>query len=69
MCRYLNAKKSWGEENPHRCTAKRRPCTGNDFGLFHEKARASVVAQRVKNLPANHETRVQSLGQEDPLEK
>ena len=27
------------------------------------------VAQRVKNLPAVQETWVQSLGQEDPLEK
>ena len=27
------------------------------------------MAQRVKNLPAIQETRVQSLGQEDPLEK
>ena len=26
-------------------------------------------AQMVKNLPAMHETRVQSLGHEDPLEK
>ena len=32
-------------------------------------ARASLVAQRVKHLPAMQETRVQSLGQEDPLEK
>jgi len=31
--------------------------------------RASVVAQTVKNLPAMQETRVQSLGREDPLEK
>ena len=31
--------------------------------------RASLVAQMVKNLPAKQETRVQSLGQEDPLEK
>ena len=31
--------------------------------------RASPVAQRVKHLPAMWETRVQSLGQEDPLEK
>ena len=31
--------------------------------------RASLVAQPVKNLPAMRETRVQSLGQEDPLEK
>ena len=31
--------------------------------------RASLVAQMVKNLPAKQETRVQSLGQEDPLEE
>ena len=30
---------------------------------------ASLVAQSVKNLPAVQETRVQSLGLEDPLEK
>ena len=30
---------------------------------------ASLVAQRVKHLPAMQETQVQSLGQEDPLEK
>ena len=30
---------------------------------------ASLVAQMVKNLPAVQETQVQSLGQEDPLEK
>ena len=29
----------------------------------------SLVAQTVKNLPAMQETRVQSLGQDDPLEK
>ena len=29
----------------------------------------SLVAQMVKNLPAMQETQVQSLGQEDPLEK
>ena len=27
------------------------------------------MAQTVKNLPALQETRIQSLGQEDPLEK
>ena len=38
--------------------------------INHTKtARASLVAQMVKNLPAMQETRVQSLGQEDPLEK
>ena len=29
----------------------------------------SLVAQMVKHLPTMQETRVQSLGQEDPLEK
>ena len=30
---------------------------------------ASLVAQMVKNLPAMQETQVQTLDQEDPLEK
>ena len=30
---------------------------------------ASLMAQTVKNLPAVQETRIQFLGQEDPLEK
>ena len=30
---------------------------------------ASLIAQLVKNLPAMQKTRVQFLGQEDPLEK
>ena len=30
---------------------------------------ASMVAQKVKNLPAMQETRVGSLGPEDPLEE
>ena len=30
---------------------------------------ASLVAQTVKNLPATQETRVRSLGREDPLEE
>ena len=30
---------------------------------------ASLVAQRLKRLPPIQETRVQSLGREDPLEK
>ena len=29
----------------------------------------SLVAQRIKHLPAMQETRVRSLGWEDPLEK
>ena len=31
--------------------------------------RASLVAQRLKRLPAMRETWVQSLGREDPLQK
>ena len=33
------------------------------------EASASLVAQQVKSLPAMQGMRVQSLGQEDPLEK
>ena len=36
--------------------------------IFTQKG-ASLVAQRVKCLPAMQETWVRSLGQEDPLEK
>ena len=43
-------------------------CHGN-FNYQLEQARASLVTQSVKNLPAMQETRVQSLGWEDPLEK
>ena len=35
----------------------------------YEKAWASLVAQRLKHLPAMQETWVRSLGQENPLEK
>ena len=38
-------------------------------GTYIRRLRASLVAQTVKSLPAVQETRVQSLGQEDPLEK
>ena len=36
---------------------------------FVQKSGASLVAQRVKHLPAMQETWVQSLGWEDPVEK
>ena len=36
---------------------------------MHAMGWASLVAQTVKNLPAMQEPQVQSLGQEDPLEK
>ena len=37
--------------------------------MLKVKGGASLVAQEVKNLPAMQETWVQSLSQEDPLEK
>ena len=37
--------------------------------IFHPLWLGSLVAQMVKNLPAMQETQVQSLAQEDPLEK
>ena len=37
--------------------------------IFFPSIEASLVAQLVKNLPAIQESQVQSLGQEDPLEK
>ena len=40
----------------------------SQFNSGIDKA-ASLVAQMVKNLPAMKATRVQSLGQEDPLEE
>ena len=44
---------------------------GKQFSFAGElwTVRASLVAQSVKNLPAEQETQVQSLGQENPLEK
>ena len=39
------------------------------FQSLHDGHGASLVAQRLKRLPAMRETQVQSLGREDPLEK
>ena len=39
------------------------------LSLLNAQIWASLVAQTVKNLPARQETRIQSLGWEDPLEK
>ena len=39
------------------------------FNMLSRLVRASLVAQLVKNPPAMWETWVQSLSQEDPLEK
>ena len=46
-----------------------KPQTQQSLKESHSHDGASLVAQMVKNLPAVQETRVQSLGQEDPLEK
>ena len=42
--------------------------TGGIWDWLWKSRGASLVAQMVKNLPAMQETRVQSLGGEDPLE-
>ena len=39
------------------------------FAYIYTFLWASLVAERVKNLPAMQETQVRSLGQEDTLEK
>ena len=41
----------------------------NKLGLLLLPQGTSLMAQVVKNLPAMQETRVCSLGQEDPLEE
>ena len=53
---------------------KNPPASVGDVGsipisLVKEMATHSLVAQTVKRLPAMWETRVRSLGGEDPLEK
>jgi len=41
----------------------------SDMARSRSPKQSSLVAQTVENLLAMQETRVQSLGQEDPLEK
>ena len=41
----------------------------NIFAAISVFSGASLVAQRLKRLPARQETQIQSLGREDPLEK
>jgi len=43
--------------------------TGEGIGYPLQNSWASLIAQLVKNPPAMWETRVRSLGWEDPLEK
>ena len=44
-------------------------CAGEGTGYLLQYSWASLVARLVKNLPAMWETKVPSLGWEDPLEK
>ena len=55
-------------EDPGWITGSRRSA-GDWIGCPLQDSWASLVAQEVKNPPAVWETRVQSLGWEDPLEK
>ena len=47
---------------------KRHKCRGL-YSVFCNNLSVSLVAQRLKHLPAMWETLVRSLGWEDPLEK
>ena len=44
-------------------------CASSSLAFHMMYSRASLVAQRLKRLPATWETWVRSLGREDPLEK
>ena len=46
-----------------------QPCQNFDLGWFKLILGTSLVARMVKSLPTMWQTRVQSLGQEDPQEK
>ena len=48
---------------------KRREVKDKGEREIYNQLRASMVAQMIKNLPTMQETRVQSLGWEDPLGK
>ena len=61
--------KSHGQRSLVGCSPWGRKESGTTERLHYLLIRASLVTQMVKNLPAKQETRVRSLGQEDPLEK
>ena len=77
----VDLKVAWGF--PGSSAGKKSACNAGDPGLIpgsgrspgegtgypHQYSWASLMAQSVKNLPAMQETWVQSLGQEDPMEK
>ena len=51
------------------CTKSQNLTLNSHLMIIKPSLWAFLVAQMVKNLPAMWETRVQSLGWEDPLEK
>ena len=61
-----NQSDSFTQESSSQCSSYIRKAL---LSQEPERSRASLVAQREKNLPATWETWVQSLGWEDPLEK
>ena len=54
-----------GQKNPNELFGQNNVTTLDRSRVFSS---SSLVAQRVKNLPAMQETQVQSLGWEGPLE-
>ena len=54
---YLSSKKYWIDKKQ------------TNIAREHQNYRAFPMAQWVKNLPAMQKTQIQSLNQEDPLEK
>ena len=57
---------------PFSLTSKLRslcPILSTQIALFYPLRGPSLVAQSVKDMPVVQETRVRSLGWEDPLEK
>ena len=60
--------KQWKEQENFKDLKDNTILIGSFF-LFEAHLKTSLVAQRLKHLPSMQETWVQSLGQEDPLEK
>ena len=54
---------------PHGLKHARPPCPSPIAGVYSDLPPSSLVAQRLKHLPPMWETRVWSLGREDPLKK
>ena len=67
--RYIWIVSKTGLEKLARVYLHKRPKDHQEQNSFKEKLSQSLVTQMLKNLPAVQETLVQSLHQEDPLEK